>query len=152
MSQDEAGKAGPIRCPKCGFMNGPGIKFCGNCGADLKVSLRTNYVEALAASHLTASVYVLLTLAFNYRAFSSIPLLLSLYALAGIAGLYIGLQFHRGLGGLWLKVASAITIAIGLAGTLLLFFLSISLNWLTSPSWVLFVACGVLLFLSRKSL
>jgi glucan phosphoethanolaminetransferase (alkaline phosphatase superfamily) len=135
-------------------MNGPGIKFCGNCGVKLRTARPPDYVEALAALQITASVYVLLTIAFNYLV-QAYSLLLTSYSVVGVAGLYVGYRFHRGDRDRWLKMASAITIALGAAATSFLFVYGIlyggRLGGLFGPSWVLFVACAVMLWLSRKS-
>jgi hypothetical protein len=131
-------------------MNGVGIKFCGNCGVELRATILTDYVEALAFLHIASSLYVLLTLGSNYLV-QHIFFLLILYAVVGVAGLYIGYEIHRGAGGIWLKVASAITIGLGLATTSFLYVLGLYLGGLVGPSWVLFLVCAWLLWVSRKS-
>lgn len=143
---------GPMRCPKCGFMNGGGIKFCGNCGGELRTAIRTDYVEALAVLHITSSLYVLVTLGSNYSVLGSLLLLIP-YAVVGVAGLYVGYEIHRGSGGTWVKVASAITIAIGLAATSFLYVVGLVYGGgLIGPAWVLFLVCGWLLWVSRKGI
>ncbi len=131
-------------------MNGPGIKFCGNCGAELRARPRADYVQALAAMHITTSVYMLLTLAINPLA-HSIYFLLGLYAVVGVAGLYVGYSIHTGTSGKWIKIASAATVGLGLLATSILFWLGLMFLGLISPSWVLYLANGALLWLARKS-
>jgi DNA-directed RNA polymerase subunit RPC12/RpoP len=140
----------PMRCPKCGFTNGPGIKFCGNCGAELRATMTTDYVEALAVLHIASSLYVLVTLGSNYLVQRNLFLLIP-YAVVGTAGLYVGYQFHRGNGGRWLKVASAITSMIGLVVTSFLYVFGLLYGGLFGPSWVLFLVCLWLLWVSRRS-
>ena len=150
MSQGDPAALEGGRCQKCGFINGPGIKFCGNCGAKLGLRPRPDYVQALASMHIATSAYVILTLAFNYLA-HSIGLLVITYSVAGVAGLYIGYSLHMGHSGKWLKFASAITIALGLLGTSVLFWLGLTLQGLIGPAWVLYLATAYLLWLCRKS-
>ena len=151
MSQTETVARGPVRCPRCGFMNGQGIKFCGNCGAEILPKPRGKYAEALAVLLVTSSLYMLLTLVFNYWVHGLIPLL-ALYSVSGIAGLYVGYALHRGEGGRWLKFATALTIGLGLAGTLVLFLLGLGVDIPIDAGWVLYVVSAVLLWTSRKSL
>jgi hypothetical protein len=139
-----------MRCPKCGFMNGPGIKFCGNCGAELRAVMTRDYVEALAVLHIASSLYVLVTLGSNNLVRLYLFLLIP-YAVVGTAGLYVGYQFHRGNGGRWLKVASAITSVVGFVVTSFLYVFGLLSGGLFGPSWVLFLVCGWLLWVSRRS-
>ncbi len=150
MSQAETKEVGPLRCPKCGFENASGIKFCGNCGAELKVDVRSGYVEALAWLQIATSLYFLVSLAFNTIVQHFSFFLLS-YSVVGLAGIYIGVQLHRGEGGTWLKVASGIAIAIGTAASTYLFALGLTVGGVVGPAWVLFLVCAGLLWVSRKS-
>ncbi len=133
-------------------MNDAGIKFCGNCGVELRATRLTDYVEALAILHIASSLYVLLTLGSSYLV-QHVLLLLIPYVVVGVAGLYIGYEMHLGNGGTWLKVASAITIGLGLAMTSVLYvFGLVYAAGLVGPSWVLFLVCAWLLWVSRKSI
>jgi hypothetical protein len=132
-------------------MNGVGIKFCGNCGVELRATMLTDYVQALAILHIASSLYVLLTLGSNYLVQRNFFLLIP-YAVVGVAGLYVGYEMHRGNGGRWLKVASAITIGLGLAVTSFLYVFGLFYAGLIGPAWVLFLVCAWLLWVSRKSI
>jgi hypothetical protein len=138
-----------MKCPKCGFMNGTGIKFCGNCGAELKATARADYVEALAVLHIATSFYVLVTLGTSYFVQNTLFFLIS-YAIVGVGGLYVGYEFHLGSGGKWLMLASAITIVLGAVATGLVYLIGLSIAGVFGPSWILFLFCGWLLWISRK--
>jgi hypothetical protein len=127
------------------------MKFCGNCGVELRATKGGDYVEALAVLHITSSLFMLLTLGSNYLVYN-VSLFLILYAVVGVAGLYVGYEMHRGGSGRWLKVASATAIGLGLITTSFLYLVGLSLGGLIGPAWVLFVMCALLLWISRKNL
>jgi hypothetical protein len=151
VSQVETKGEAPLKCPKCGFENPSGIRFCGNCGQELKPAVRSKYVEALVFLQVATSLYFLISIAFN-KIVQSFPFFLISYAAVGLAGIYIGAQLHRGGGGSWLKLASAISIALGLGVSSYLFILGLMVGGVVGPAWVLFIVCAWLLWVSRKSL
>ena len=127
------------------------MKFCGNCGVELKASKGSDYVEALAILQITSAIFMLLTIGSNYLVYS-VSFFLLLYAVVGVASLYVGYEMHRGSSGRWLKLASATAIVIGLCTTSFIFYVGLSLGGLIGPAWVLFAMCAVLLWVSRKNL
>jgi hypothetical protein len=78
--------------------------------------------------------------------------LLALYSVSGVAGSYVGYALHRGEGGRWLKLATALTIGRGLAGTLVHFLLGLGVDIPINAWWVLHVVSAALSWTSRKSL
>lgn len=126
---------GLVKCPKCGFENASDMKFCGKCGAKLEIKSSRGSFEGLAALHIAASLYLLLSVVFNSLVHTFLLLLVP-YTVSGVAGLYLGYEFHYGKRGRRLKVASALTIAIGLAATSGLFIFG---TGVIAPAWILFL-------------
>ena len=129
---------GLVKCSKCGYENASGLKFCGKCGAKLGPNPSKGSLEGLAALHIAASLYLLLTVAFNSLVQASL-LFIAPYMISGVAGLYLGYEFHRGKMGGRLKVASALTIAIGLSATSVLFIIGLYAQGVIGPAWILFL-------------
>ena len=65
-----------VKCSRCGFDNPPEMKFCGNCGAKLTVAAELRRFEALASTHMTGSLYLILSAIFNDLVKASIVFLL----------------------------------------------------------------------------
>ena len=104
----------------------------------------------MAAIHITASLYLLLSVAFNVIV-QATYLLFVPYLVSGATGLYLGYEYHRGKKGRWLKVASALTVAIGLAATSVLFILGLALRGVIGPAWILFLVNAWWLWSSRDA-
>ena len=140
----------PVKCPKCGFENAAGVRFCGSCGRKLQVVSNSEYVEALAMLHIASSLYFLVSIAFNTIVEHFLIFLIP-FSVVGLAGVYIGIQLHRGVLTAWLRAASAIVCGLGFASSSYLFVLGLTVGGVVGPSWVLFLICGVLLWLSSKN-
>jgi len=126
-----------VKCAKCGFENLANLKFCGNCGVKLGVSVIPPF-EELALLHITGSAYLLISLIFNALVQASI-IFIAPYLASGLLGLYAGYRFHKGKVGKWLKIVSAITIAVGLASTFASFLMGLAVKGVIGPAWVIFL-------------
>jgi hypothetical protein len=146
-----------IKCRKCGFENPPNFKFCGNCGEKL-IEERPAGVEAAprpeapALLHITASIYLIISLIFN-AVIQASPALITPYALSAMLGLYAGYRFYQGKTGRHVKIISAAAIIIGLASTFTLFLIGVSmLRGVIGPAWIIFIINAWTLWKARKRL
>ena len=115
------------------------------------MTARGGRVEALAFLHLATSLYVLIPLV-SSSLVQAAPFFYIPYAVVGLTGTYIGSELLVGRGGMWLKVASAITICLGMSVSSYLFFLGLIVRGIVGPTWVLFLVCAWLLWSVRKSI
>jgi hypothetical protein len=134
-----------VKCGRCGFDNPPEMKFCGNCGAKLTVAAELRRFEALASTHMTGSLYLILSAIFNDLVKASI-VFLSLYIASAILGMYVGYEFYRGRLELPIKILSAIAIALGLVSTMILFIIGLGIRGVIGPAWIIFLVNAILLW------
>lgn len=137
-----------MKCKKCGFENPKNLKFCSNCGARLRTATITPKFEGLALLHITASVYLLISLIFNALVQASMIFTVP-YIVSGLMGLYAGYEFYIGKVGKWLKIISALAIIIGLAPTFLLFWIGLEIKGIIGPAWVIFLINAWMLWKER---
>jgi hypothetical protein len=140
-----------VSCEKCGFENPPGLKFCGNCGARLSSSLEIARFEGLALLHIAGSLYLLLSLASNALVQAS-PAFITLHASSALLGLYAGYRLYTGRAGKYLKIVSPLAIALGLASTLTLFLLGLTIRGVVGPAWIIFLVNAWALWRDRRKL
>lgn len=154
MSQKEVDNL--TTCGKCGFQNPADAKFCLNCGKSLAISTLSpsSGFEGLALLHFTGSIYVLVSVVFN-ELYRVSPVFLGLFLAVGFLGLGAAYGFS-----VWPKVTrrklvqalSAVTIAVGFASTLILFYLGLGVSGVVGPAWVIFVVTGWKLWTDRNKL
>jgi hypothetical protein len=141
----------PVKCRKCGFENPPSFKFCGNCGEKLiEVEVAPKF-EGLALLHVTASIYLLISLIFNALVQASLAFI-TLYAASALMGLYAGYQFYLGKTGKHLKIISSLAIITGLASTSILFLIGLGIRGVIGPAWIIFLVNAWVLWKERKKL
>jgi len=141
-----------IKCRKCGFENPPNFKFCGNCGEKLVEVEAAPRFEGLALLHITASIYLIISLIFNAVVQAS-PAFIIPYIISALLGLYAGYSFHMGRIGKYLKIASVIAIILGLASTFILFLIGLGmLRGVVGPAWIIFLISAWTLWKTRKRL
>jgi len=141
-----------IKCKKCGFENPPNFKFCGNCGEKLVEAEATPRFEGLALLHITASIYLIISLIFNVVVQAS-PAFITPYIISALLGLYAGYRFYAGRTGKHLKIVSAIAIILGLASTFILFLVGLGmLRGVIGPAWIIFLISAWTLWKMRKRL
>lgn len=136
-----------IKCRKCGFENPTNLKFCGNCGARLGIAIEAHKFEGLALLHITGSLYLLISLISSYRLISLFcnalvgesNTFLILYLVSGLLGLYAGYEFYVGKVVKYLKIISALAIALGLASTSILFWTGLLVEGVIGPAWIIFL-------------
>lgn len=140
-----------VKCRKCGFENPANLKFCGNCGARLSITIEAPKFEGLALLHITASVYLLISLAFNALVQASLIFIIP-YIASALLGLYAGYELYIGKVEKWLKIISALAIIIGLASTFLLFWIGLEIKGVIGPAWVIFLINAWILWKERARL
>ena len=141
-----------IKCKKCGFENPPNFKFCGNCGEKLVEAEAVPRFEGLALLHITASIYLIISLIFNAVVQAS-PAFITPYIISALSGLYAGYRFYTGRTGKYLKIVSAIAIILGLASTFILFLIGLGmLRGVIGPAWIIFLISTWTLWKMRKRL
>jgi hypothetical protein len=140
-----------IKCKKCGFENPSNFKFCGNCGEKLIEIEATPKFEGLALLHITASIYLLISLIFNALVQASLTFTIP-YILSAFLGLYAGYQFYLGKTSKYLKIISLLAIAIGLASTFILFLIGLEIRGVIGPAWIIFLVNAWILWKERKKL
>jgi len=140
-----------VKCKKCGFENSANLKFCGNCGARLGTVVEVPKFEGLAILHITASAYLLISLIFNALVQASMIFVIP-YIASGLLGLYAGYEFYVGKISKWLKFVSALAIIIGLASTLLLFWIGLEIRGVIGPAWAIFLINAWMLWKERAGL
>jgi len=141
-----------IKCKKCGFENPPNFKFCGNCGEKLVEAEAVPRFEGLALLHITASIYLIISLIFNAVVQAS-PAFITPYIISALLGLYAGYRFYTGRTGKHLKIVSAIAIILGLASTFILFLVGLGmLRGVIGPAWIIFLISAWTLWKMRKRL
>ncbi len=136
------------KCMKCGFENSADVKFCGNCGSKLGTLAAVPKFEGLAILHFTGSIYLLISLIFNALVQASMIFIIP-YLSSGLLGLYAGYEFYIGKVGKWLKVISALAIALGLASTFMLFLLGLEIRGVVGPAWAIFLINAWILWNER---
>ncbi|MBW2675596.1 MAG: zinc ribbon domain-containing protein [Deltaproteobacteria bacterium] len=136
-----------VKCSRCGFENLPQAKYCSNCGAKITV-LQASEVgfEGVFILHVLGSAYLLTSLFFNavlrtsvLRTSSPLPLL---YLASGVLGLVSAWEFNRWPNRKfksWVKVLSSTAMVLGLAGTLIIFFMELGSKGIVEPAWLIFV-------------
>lgn len=139
------------RCKKCGFENLANLKFCGNCGARLGAIAITPKFESLALLHITASAYLIISLIFNALIQASLIFIIP-YLASGLLGLYAGYELFIGKVSKYLKIVSALAIAIGLASTFLLFLIGLEIKGVIGPAWIIFMINAWMLWKERARL
>jgi len=145
---------------KCGFENPTNLKFCGNCGARLDIATITPKFEGLALLHITASAYLLISLISSYSLISLFSnalvgesyTFMILYLISGLLGLYASYEFYIGKVEKWLKMISAVAIALGLASTSILFWTGLLVEGVIGPAWVIFLINAWMLWKERARL
>jgi uncharacterized protein (DUF983 family) len=149
-----------VKCLKCGFENFPGAKYCSNCGEKLAAPVSVKALEGLEdlfTLHLVGSLYVLTSLVFNAVVRASLFLAIP-YLASGVLGLVSAWTLHSLSSGKshrwrrWVKLASAMSIALGLAGTLTLFLIGLGLRGIVGPAWLIFVINAWKLWKNRSKL
>jgi len=140
-----------IKCRKCGFENPPNFKFCGNCGEKLAETEVAPKFEGLALLHITASIYLIVSLIFNAVVQAS-PAFITPYVLSALLGLYAGYRFYQAKTSKHLIVISAIAIILGLASTLSLFLIGLGIRGVIGPAWTIFLINAWTLWKARKKL
>jgi hypothetical protein len=140
-----------IKCKKCGYENPTNLKFCGNCGAKLGAVAITPKFEGLALLHITASVYLLISLTFNALVQASLIFTIP-YVASALLGLYAGYEFYIGKVQKWLKIVSALAIIIGLVSTSTLFWIGLDIRGVIGPAWVIFLINAWMLWKERAKL
>jgi hypothetical protein len=126
-----------VKCDKCGFDNPSNLKFCGNCGARLNVTVVASRFEGLALLHIVGGLYLLTSLIFNALVQASLTFIIP-YLTSGLLGLYAGYKLYMGRTGKHLKIASALAVILGLASTLLLFWIGLGVRGVVGPAWIIF--------------
>ena len=139
-----------VKCPRCGFENPAGMKFCGNCGAKLKTAVIQPEFKALELLHVTGSIYLLVSLIFNSLVQAS-QMLTILYAASALLGLYAAYKLHRGDSDGSLKLASILASIIGLSATSFTFLIGLNVKGVIGPAWVIF-AVTIYTFLREKQI
>lgn len=164
-------------CEKCGSENASGTKYCPNCGWKIAVPKETGFgrFEGLCLLHLTGSVYLLLSVLFNWTVPRSIyyslvgsELLANLlflvpYLVGGVLGLVASYAFYS-----WWQVkrrklvivTAATAIAVGFSATFSLFYfatyslryIGLDLSGTIGPAWVIFLANGWKLWTDKNKL
>ncbi|MEM2569957.1 MAG: zinc ribbon domain-containing protein [Candidatus Bathyarchaeia archaeon] len=159
MSKKRAEKTSErIKCVKCGFENPAEMKFCGNCGAKLTVAEAqkcTSSLESLIMLHLTGSLYLLISLAFNslIRANTSFILMFVLpYLASTVLGLYAAYMLYKGVSGKYSKIISLAAIISGLVPTLILFIIGLGIRGVIGPAWIIFLVNAWLLWKKRTEI
>jgi len=146
-------KPAPLKpgvCPKCGAENLENAKFCNNCGAWLKRTIKVGF-EELITLHMLAALYSLLSAAFN-SLIQATSLLWELYLAAGALGIYCAYALNAGMIKRWTKFVSLAMIAVGLAGTTLMFIIGLRLKGAVGPGWVIFLVTAWKLWQNRYNL
>ncbi len=149
-----------IKCKKCGFENPEGLKFCGNCGAKISAIVEVHKFEGLALLHITASVYLLISIISSYNLLSVFSnalvgernTFMILYFVSALLGLYAGYEFYIGKISKYLKIISALAIIIGLVSTSLLFWAGLVVMGVIGPAWIIFLINAWMLWKERKRL
>jgi ribosomal protein L40E len=138
-------------CPKCGMKNPKGAKFCNNCGLQFSVTKEKSklYYEALSSLHLVAALYCLIY-ALNFGQTSL--LLLILYVVPGVLGLYLFYAFKVGKIQKWTRLASECMVIVGLIGTFIMFLIAATspVGPIIEPAWIIFVVILWELWKSRS--
>lgn len=151
MTDQEPPQSGPpttLKCSKCGFENQPDLKFCGNCGAELRKAPEgaKNKSEVLGLMYFTGAIYLLLSLGLNQLVRSTILFSVP-YLVAGLVGLYVGYRFYTGRRvNRTLSALSILVIVIGLVFTALLFAIGLGAKGVIGPSWVIFAVTAFALW------
>jgi len=140
---------GLVKCPKCGYENPDGAKFCANCGYRLDRP-RADGHEALGLLLVSGGMLLLLTLVFN-SILRIVVYAAALYLIAGLLGIYGGYELYRGRVGAAPLAASAASIALGLASTLFTFALGLPLKGIVPPDWIIFLVAAWKLLSERGS-
>lgn len=136
-----------VKCPKCGYGNPDEAIFCLKCGAKLGVADGGAF-EGLVFLHLAGSLYVLLSAALNALVQAS-TVILALYIVPGVLGLYVAYTLHTRRAVRWTKFLSLTTVTLGLVGTLLLFIIGLRIRRVVGPAWIIFLITGWKLWRDR---
>jgi len=126
-----------VKCPRCGFENPASMKFCGNCGSNLKPTVSQPELKALELLHATGSIYLLVSVVFNSLVQAS-QMLTALYVASALLGLYVAYKLHRGNSDRNLKLASILASIIGLSVTSFTFLIGLNVKGVIGPAWVIF--------------
>jgi hypothetical protein len=140
-----------VKCRRCGFENPSSFKFCGNCGGKLVEMEVAPRFEGLALLHITASIYLIISLIFNTLVQASLVFAIP-YTLSALMGLYAGYQFYLGKTGKYLKIVSLLAIMLGLASTFILFLIGLGIRGVIGPAWIIFLVNAWILWRERRRL
>ncbi len=135
------------KCPRCGYDNPEGAKYCINCG--YKLARDEERLEGLGLLLIASGVYLLLAALFEplLRYFPAVVLA---YLITFVLGVVSGYMFYSGRVS-WASLAVGVAaIAIGLVSSGWAFMVGLALKGIFGPGWVLFLIALVKLAADRR--
>ena len=144
-----------VVCPRCGFKNLSGAKFCSSCGLSFKPTLKGRF-DGSVALLFAGSIYLLFGIAFN-QLMQEIPYFWIPAVVSGLLGLYAAYQLNKGQGNKATFAVALTSIIIGLVVTVLLFLVGIipiangnSFLGLTGAPWIIFALAAFWLYRDKS--
>jgi hypothetical protein len=138
-----------VVCPRCGFKNLSGAKFCSSCGLSFKPTLKGRF-DGSVALLLAGSFYLLISLLFNAIIqqvwYFAVPA-----AVSGLLGLYAANQMYKGQMKAATFAIALTSVVIGFAVTLIVFLIGLGIQGVFGPAWIIFALTGYWLYRSRSS-